>query len=113
MEYKWDSNEDSCEAIDALELEGGSDWNDTHNGPCRGYVKWKRLDLSSSFDGCGGILPDFPKIRILDLPNNPSSLEVTIQERARENCVTKVEALFKKIDDNVELEGMPGFMFSN
>ncbi|MBQ3933879.1 MAG: hypothetical protein II726_01665 [Elusimicrobiaceae bacterium] len=77
-------NKDSCEAIDALTVDGGTAWIDTSHGWCRRYVKWKRLNASKSFHGCN----------------------------TRSSCETAQEALFKEIDDNIQLDTKPGFMFN-
>ncbi len=94
MEYKLkDNTKDSCEAIDALEVTGGTDWPDVFGGGiCRNVVKWARS--SNSFSGCGG------------------NENFNNQNEARQDCITKVNGLFKEIDENFQLEPVSGFMFN-
>ena len=89
MEYKRDQNKDTCDSFDALKVKGGtfSLWvygEDGHLVACESVVKWDNLNASPTFNGC----------------------------TSREDCVTKEKALFKKIDENVQLDAKPGYMFN-
>ena len=82
MEYKRDQALDDCDSLEALRLDGGTPWLSLP--PCRRVVKWHNLNASPTFNGC----------------------------TSREDCVTKEKALFKKIDENVQLDAKPGYMFN-
>ena len=77
-------NKDSCEAIEALKVDGGVNWIDLSHGWCRRYVKWSNLNAAKSFHGC----------------------------YTRSSCETAQDALFKEIDENIQLEAKPGFVFN-
>ena len=112
MNYTWDTlNNDSCEQIQALKLDGGEHWFEledwfTEESYCRVHVKWKNLGTAKNFDKCGSDAP----ISLLHLVD-PDDNELAIQSDSRRDCVTKITNLFEKIDTNIRLEAQPGFVF--
>ena len=122
MEYTLkDDNKDTCEAINALELDGHEPWFEISdllpgNRICRVHVKWKNIGTARSFQKCGseeGI--DNCEFRILssELSNTtPPSCSSDRQQESRNDCVEQIGNLFSEIDNNVKLEGKPGYMFN-
>lgn len=112
MEYTWDTeNNDSCEAIAALELDGGEPWVEFQDiierKYCRVHVKWLHLNVSKKFNtGCGSEAG----ISLWNL-SHPDAAERQIQYSARRDCVTKINNLFDAIDANMQLDTKPGFVF--
>ncbi len=109
MDYMNDPSKDTCESIAALEVLGGTDWGDTSNGSCRGVINWNQNVHSHTFHGCGGH-QEYGKVSVVDLVF-PGPEERRRQAAARDDCVQKVKALFEVIDQNIQLEPKPGFVF--
>ena len=87
MTYEPNPAEDSCDAIDALEVSGGTDWFDLMGGEefgiCRGYIIWTHPNKSKTFHGCN----------------------------SREECAQAQDDLFEAIANNVVIDSEPGFIF--
>lgn len=113
MEYIEDPNKDTCDSIFALEVKGGTPWTNTQHGSCRGYIVWKALNLSDSFDGCGGTDAPFGEVSPTPIWGLiwPGQAERLKQQAARQDCVDKIGELFEQIALNFELQPKPGFMF--
>lgn len=87
LTYMRDPDKDDCDAIDALEVDGGQQiWQLRCEGQhmsCDECVIWKDLGRSHTFNGCS----------------------------SRSECATAQEVLFNKIDENIQLDVQPGFVF--
>lgn len=92
-----DNNKETCESIEDLRIDGGTDWWSFLQGACRRKViwHWPSFQHSKNFHGCGG----------LEMYQNQG------ETAARQDCKEKVSNLFTEIDGNWELQPKPGFMF--
>lgn len=90
MEYKRDESKDTCASI--LAMETGDGVSDIAMFPaCEKIINWIDYSRSKTFRGCGG-----------------ENMDDAI---ARRDCADKQNALFKAIDENIQLEPKPGFVF--
>ena len=120
MDYITDPIKDTCEAIDALEVEGGEGWFNlnylvTGMRVCRVYVKWKNQGTAHSFQKCGseeGLdTCEYWKV-FFEVHGGTTSCNSVTQQESRANCVEEIGNLFEEIDTNIKLETQPGFVFN-
>ncbi len=85
MVYSRDQHKDTCDSLNALKVNGGSsNFQFLHGEPfCRRDVQWSDFSPSATFRGC----------------------------ISRGDCVEKAEKLFQAIEDNIQLDVQPGFVF--
>ncbi len=126
MEYKLDDeNEDTCENIGVLKVDGGERWfnlsaffSEDEVSVCRVNVNWNNQVTAHSFQRCGIELGldncERLKLSAELLPGDYiyDGCQSQREKESREDCVGKIDNLFDKIDQNVKLDSQPGFMFN-